>query len=154
MRIARLTEFVLALCAVAILGYGINAGLNYIAILEKEKQYRIDRNYFGEHVTVVRHSNISKMTAREPVILEIGAPWCLPCEQQLKPRFKQLADRYHDQIRFGYANYDLNQDLMNQYKIIGVPSSLLFSDGTTRKIDSYSLESVIQSLAVPPTVRN
>lgn len=66
-----------------------------------------------------------------PVVVEFGAPWCAPCQQQV-PILEQFAKDNID-IKVGKINVDNNRPLANKYSVRGVPTIILFNNGNKVK---------------------
>ncbi|KRN25194.1 hypothetical protein FD14_GL000382 [Secundilactobacillus similis DSM 23365 = JCM 2765] len=47
----------------------------------------------------------------------------------MDPVLEQLEDDYGDRIKFGKLNVEDNQDLAMNYKVMSIPSLVLFRDG-------------------------
>jgi thioredoxin reductase (NADPH) len=60
-----------------------------------------------------------------PLILDIYAPWCMPC-QLMQPIFEQLAVEFKGKINFGKANADTCSAMLQGYQVRGVPTFILF----------------------------
>jgi thioredoxin 1 len=72
------------------------------------------------------HSLISE--SDQPVVVDFWASWCVPCKQT-KPILEDLAERHSDQVTFLPLNVDVSQEIVKHYKILGVPTLLIFQNG-------------------------
>ncbi|MGO5052765.1 thioredoxin [Lachnospiraceae bacterium LCP25S3_G4] len=63
-----------------------------------------------------------------PVLLDFGASWCGPC-QMLAPVIEELADEYKGKIQVGKVDIDESIDLARKYRVLSVPTIVLFQDG-------------------------
>jgi len=68
------------------------------------------------------------LRSSKSVVIDVWAPWCGPCKI-MEPAFKSAAQRFTGQVKFLKLNADHNQDLVKQYKIMGIPTLLLFNHG-------------------------
>ena len=68
-----------------------------------------------------------------PVLVDFGATWCPPC-RALEPILEDLAKEYDGKIKIVQVNVDNEQDLANTYKILSLPTVLLFKAG--QQVDS------------------
>jgi len=62
------------------------------------------------------------------VVLDCWAPWCGPC-RMIAPIIEKLAKKYAGRIVFGKLNVDENQGTALKYRIMGIPTLLLFKNG-------------------------
>ena len=68
--------------------------------------------------TVAKHPN---------VIVDCWAPWCGPC-RLVSPIIEELARDYAGKILFGKLNVDENQTVATQYRIMSIPTLLVFKN--------------------------
>ena len=62
-----------------------------------------------------------------PVVVDFSAQWCGPC-QMVKPIFHKLADEI-TQAKFCSCDIDSNPDIARKYKVMYVPTLIVFKDG-------------------------
>lgn len=63
-----------------------------------------------------------------PVVADFWAPWCAPC-RATKPVLEKLAREFADQVEFIPINADDSPDLVQHYRVLGIPSVLAFQNG-------------------------
>ncbi len=61
------------------------------------------------------------------VVVDFFATWCGPCKM-LAPVIEKAADELAD-VKFYKVDIDEEMDLTNQFKIMSVPTLLVFKDG-------------------------
>jgi len=61
--------------------------------------------------------------AERPIVIDFWAPWCMPCKMT-KPILESLASEYYDKVEFLPINADLSKDVLEHFKIIGIPTVL------------------------------
>jgi thioredoxin 1 len=67
--------------------------------------------------------------ASQPVLLDFWAEWCSPCKM-IAPILDAIADEYKDRLRVVKLNIDENPKTPPKYNIRGIPTLLLFRNGT------------------------
>lgn len=68
----------------------------------------------------------------QPVLVDFWAPWCGPC-RQLAPHVEALATELAGRLKVGKLNVDDNQATAFQYHVQGIPTLLLFKNGTVHE---------------------
>jgi thioredoxin 1 len=64
-----------------------------------------------------------------PVIVDFTAVWCSPCKM-LDPVVKQIADELTGRVKVVKLDVDDNPNLTMQYGVMGVPTLMLFVNGS------------------------
>ncbi|MBD5805515.1 thioredoxin [Lactobacillus sp. 0.1XD8-4] len=65
-------------------------------------------------------------------IVDFWAPWCGPCKM-MEPAMQKLEKQFGDKIKFVKMNVDGNQAIAQEYKVMSVPSLVLFRDGEAKE---------------------
>lgn len=68
------------------------------------------------------------MKSGKPVVVDFWAPWCMPC-RMTKPILEKLAAEYDAQVDFLAINADDSRELLEQFRVIGIPTVLALRDG-------------------------
>ncbi|XP_010557560.1 PREDICTED: thioredoxin X, chloroplastic [Tarenaya hassleriana] len=63
-----------------------------------------------------------------PVLVEFVATWCGPC-RLIYPAMESLAQEYSDRMTVVKIDHDANPRLIEEYKVYGLPSFILFKNG-------------------------
>ncbi|HLV13306.1 MAG TPA: thioredoxin [Trueperaceae bacterium] len=62
------------------------------------------------------------------VLVDFWAPWCMPC-RVVGPIIEELAEEYAGAVKFGKLNVDDNLQTAQAYRVMSIPTVILFKDG-------------------------
>src|SRR6185295_2015299 len=65
----------------------------------------------------------------KPVLVDFWAPWCGPC-RMLAPTVEAIAEQFSERASVVKVNVDDNPATAEAYQIRGIPTLILFKDGT------------------------
>ncbi|GAA5082282.1 thioredoxin family protein [Streptomyces similanensis] len=68
------------------------------------------------------------LAAELPVLVEFTADWCPPC-RQMGPVLGALAAEEAGRLKVVQLNVDRNPDTTNAYRVLSMPTFLVFRDG-------------------------
>jgi len=87
------------------------------------------------------------LRAKKPVLVEVFAPWCGPCKV-MAPVLDGVAKEFSGQAQVYKINIDNHRDVVQPYKVLGVPTLLYFSHGrlVDRKTGGASAEAIEKKL--------
>jgi thioredoxin len=93
-------------------------------------------------------ADIDKTVKTYPIIVvDCWAPWCGPC-RMIGPIIEELAKEMQGKIVFGKLNVDENPETSMKYKIMSIPTLLVFKNGALvdRFIGAMPKDMLLQKL--------
>ena len=73
------------------------------------------------------------LKADKPVLVDFWAEWCGPC-RQVAPILEEIASEHGDKLTIMKMNVDENPQTPAQYRVTGIPTMAVFSNGEVRKM--------------------
>lgn len=74
-----------------------------------------------------------------PVLVDFWAEWCGPCKM-MGPIFQQVAAEMSSRVRFAKVDTEAHAQVSMRHHIKGIPSLILFKDGTEAARTSGAME--------------
>ncbi|MFN3301698.1 MAG: thioredoxin [Patescibacteria group bacterium] len=104
-------------------------------------------------IRLLNKKNFKKEVLEEskiPVLVDFYADWCPPC-RVLSPILEELEGKYQDKIKFAKVNVGEEQDLASNYKVISIPTLIIFKNGQEIKrmvglLPKEDLEKILELL--------
>ncbi len=69
------------------------------------------------------------LKAETPVLVDYWAEWCGPCKM-IAPILDEVSRDYAHKLNVAKVNVDENQEIASKYGIRGIPTLMLFRNGT------------------------
>ena len=67
------------------------------------------------------------IASSQPVLIDFWAVWCGPC-QMMTPVIHELAEELTN-VKVGKVNVDEQMELSRQYRVMSIPTLIIFKDG-------------------------
>lgn len=75
-----------------------------------------------------------------PVVVDFWAAWCGPCKM-MAPAFAQAASQLQPMVLFAKVNTENEQEIAGQYRIMSIPTLVIFRGGREIARQSGALDS-------------
>lgn len=82
----------------------------------------------AENLIEFTDTNFKDETKEGLVLVDFWAPWCGPC-RMVGPVIEALAGDYDGKVKVGKLNVDDNQQTAMSYRVMSIPTVILFKDG-------------------------
>ena len=99
------------------------------------------------YVTLTKDNFVQEvLRSDQPVLVDFWAPWCGPC-QALAPTIDEIAQEQSG-VKVGNVNVDNEPELARQYRIMSIPTLMVFRDGEAarREVGGRSKEEILEML--------
>lgn len=78
-----------------------------------------------------------------PVLVDFWAVWCGPCQMQ-GPVVEEAAEKFAGKLKVGKLNVDEEGTLAQKYKVMSIPTLILFQNGeeVKKEVGFHSLDEI------------
>ena len=85
----------------------------------------------NEHIHHVNDATFEPevLKSEVPVLVDYWAEWCGPCKA-IAPVLDEVAKQYSGKLKVAKVNVDENQEIPRKYGIRGIPTLMLFKNGS------------------------
>jgi len=100
-----------------------------------------------ENVIELSGKEFNNFIKEKVVLIDFYAAWCMPC-LMMAPVIEDIARKFKGKIKFGKVNIEDNQELAQKFRIVSLPTFMLFKDGKQAKqfVGSRSIEDFEEKL--------
>ena len=110
-------------------------------LFKKKKEKKIENVQLPDYIETLDDKNFEDFIKSYPTcLIDFWAPWCQPC-RTMGPRLRKLSTLYKDKVAFGKLNIQEYKKIADKYKIISIPTLIIFKDGK-QKSTMYGIKSV------------
>lgn len=90
------------------------------------------------------------LRSEQTVLVDFWASWCGPC-MALAPTIDEIAQE-QNQVKVGKVNVDEEPELARQYRIMSIPTLMLFKNGepVRREVGGKSKGELLQMMGLDP----
>ncbi|MCI8720630.1 MAG: thioredoxin [Oscillospiraceae bacterium] len=103
------------------------------------------------HITLTK-DNFAKevLHSEKPVLVDFWASWCGPC-MALAPTVDEVAEE-QSAVAVGKVNVDDEPELARQYRIMSIPTLMLFQNGepVRREVGGKSKSELLEMMGLDP----
>jgi thioredoxin 1 len=104
---------------------------------------------FADHEKIITltDKNFEHQTKNKIVLVDFWASWCAPC-RMMAPVLNDIASELSGNAHIGKVNVEQFQSLAQKYKVRGIPTLILFKNGTeiNRFVGVKSKDVLLKSL--------
>ena len=103
------------------------------------------------YITLTKDNFVQEVLQSEtPVLVDFWAEWCGPC-MALAPTIEEIASE-QSAVKVGKVNVDNEPDLARQYRIMSIPTLMVFQNGEPirREVGGKSKEEILEMTGLDP----
>jgi len=89
-------------------------------------------------VSLTNDNFLDFITKNKICLVDFYADWCQPCKE-LVPILNELSEEYIDKAYLAKVNPETANDIFKKYKVMGLPTLIIYVDGEMVKRQSGNL---------------
>ena len=82
----------------------------------------------NDKVRELTNGEFKNFIEKGTVAIDFFAQWCMPC-LMMAPIFEEMSERFKGKIKFAKVNVDDNQELASKFKVMSIPTTIIFKEG-------------------------
>ena len=83
---------------------------------------------FNNGVNEISGREFEETISKPLVLIDFFAEWCMPCVM-MAPVIEEIAEKFKGKIEFAKVNIDDNSSLAQKFKVISIPTLIVFKKG-------------------------
>ena len=100
-------------------------------------------------ITEIKNNDFQAVEKEKLAVVDFNATWCGPC-QMMNPVIADIANEMQGKLKVGKVNVDEQEALAAEYKVMSIPTFILFKDGkpAAQAIGGKGKDDLLKALGV------
>lgn len=101
---------------------------------EKKNKKRSKNIKYPKYLQKLDENNFDGFLEKYPLcFIDFWASWCSPCKK-MDPRIRRISKIFEKKVAFGKVNIKENKIIAEKYKIMSIPTFILFKNGKKKAV--------------------